>query len=315
MNIAIYQSFLKLVVTVVFSSLITLNLVAQKYYPDNNTLYERTWLATDRDVYIPGDKILVSLATIDGYYQLPITYSAVAYVELLALNGTPIIQEKAILQKGKGSIQLHLPKNIETDFYFIRAYTNYQKNFGENSFFVKKIRLINPFKFITVDKKDDTVTVKGIAYRYVFKNDSLFITCKDSISSLTVKSAFDNEYLIKNTTRINDSTMVIPLRGMKNVLSVHTDGVEPLLLSDSAQGFSISANISNKNIEYQSNGNQESNTLYVASAFSAEHGRFTDTYCLPSESVVIPNVFTYAPEFTSDKLFGRVSLKPGSSSK
>jgi len=302
--------------TVVFLTLFSLTLNAQQEqcYPQNNTLYERTWLATDRDVYIPGDKILVSLATIDGYYQLPITFSAVVYIELYSANGIPILQEKALLREGKGSIQLTLPKNIETDYYYLRAYTNYQKNFGENSFIVKKIRLINPFKIITIEKSADLAKTKSIDYIYQFRNDSLFIKCNDSsiTGSLTVKSAFDNDYLNNHLTRINNSTMAVPLKGMKNVLTVSArDDASIMQVSDSALGISISTSISGKAIQYSSKGNLGSNSLFVASAFRADHGKFADTYCLPSGLITTPTVFKYQPELRSDLLFGNISLKAG----
>ena len=311
------SSFAIRVAAAVVLTLFSLNMAAQQQgqgYPGSNTLYERTWLATDRDVYIPGDEILVSLATIDGYYQLPVTYSAVAYIELFAANGTPIVQEKALLSQGKGSVQIKLPKNIETDYYYLRAYTNYQKNFGENSFFVKKIRLINPFKIISIEKTADSSGTKSIAYTYQFRNDSLYITCNDSAltGSFVVKSAFDDEYLGKNTARINDRTLAIALRGMKNVLSASTRGDEsPMLISDSARGISISASTTGETIHYSSNGSLGTNSLVVASAFRADQGKFSDTYCLPGGSVTIPTGFVYPPELSSDILFGKVTLKTG----
>jgi hypothetical protein len=297
-------------------TLLSLNMAAQQGqgYPSTNTLYERTWLATDRDVYIPGDKILVSLATIDGYYLLPITFSAVAYIELYTANGTPLVQEKALLNKGKGSVQLMLPKNIETNYYYIRAYTNYQKNFGENSFMVKKIRLINPFRIITIEKKADSAKTKSIAYKYQFRNDSLYIICNDSVvkGPLTIKSAFDNVYLNKNITKINDSTLSISLRGMKNVLSASAPGDEsPLLLSDSTRGISISTSTTGKIIHYSSKGTQDSISLFVASAFRADQGKFSDTYCLSSGLVTVPTEFVYLPELSTDNLYGKITIKAG----
>jgi len=297
-------------------SLFSLKMTAQQNqaYPLNNTLYERTWLATDRDVYIPGDKILVSLATIDGYYQLPITFSAIVYIELYSTNGTAIVQEKALLHNGKGTIEIKLPKNIDTDYYYLRAYTNYQKNFGENSFIVKKIRLINPFKIMTLEKKIEQAKTKNIAYKYHFQNDSLYITNIDSSvkNSITVKSAFDNDYLEKNTIRINDSTLAIPLKGMKNVLSASTLGNEnPLLLADSALGISLSTSTAGKTIQFKSNGNLGPNSLIFVTAYRADQGKFNDTYSMPNGPVTLPTIFVYQPELTTDYLFGKISVKAG----
>lgn len=316
MNITVNSCISMRITVVVVLFLFSLNLTAQQGqgYPSSNTLYERTWFATDRDVYIPGDKILVSLATIDGYYQLPVTFSAVAYIELYTKNGTPVIQEKALLHDGKGAVQLNIPKNIETDFYYLRAYTNYQKNFGSKSFIIKKIRLINPFRMISVEKTEDSVMAQNIAYSYQFRNDSLFITCKDStmFGKITVKSAFDNDYLGLNATQLNDSVFVVALRGMKNVLSVSgVDNKNAMMVSDSAHGISISTNTSGKVIQYTSNGTLGTNSLVVASAFRADQGKFNDTYCMSNGPVVIPTVFPFRPELSSDMLFGKLTIKAG----
>ena len=306
----------KLVVSVICLFVFSLNIEAQQIndYPHTNTLYERTWLATDRDVYIPGDNILVALATIDGYYQLPITFSAVAYIELYTANGIPLIQDKALLRNGKGSVQLKLPKTIETNYYYLRAYTNYQKNFGETSFMLKKIRVINPFTIFTIEKKADTLITKPIAYSYQFRNDSLLIFSKqnDITGSIVVKSAFDNDFTGKNAIKLNDSTLAVPLNGIKNILSVSLPIDEKtLLVSDSLKGISLSVNSSGKTVQFNINGIQDTNTLIVASAFRADHGRFTDTYCFPKNSVSIPEKFDFLPELSSDILFGEIILKTG----
>lgn len=306
------------ITTIVALTIFSIKLSAQQEqsYPSSNTLYERTWLATDRDVYIPGDKILVSLATIDGYYQLPVTFSTIAYIEFYTTNGTPILQEKASLHAGKGSVQLTLPKNIETDYYYLRAYTNYQKNFGENSFIVKKIRIINPFKIITIEKKADSAKTKNIASKYKFHNDSLYITYINStlIDSFSIKSAFNNEYMSKNSFKINDSTLVIPLRGMKNALSVTAwSEVTNSLISDSVRDINISTSTNGKTIFFGSNSTKDSNSLFTTSAFRADHGKFSDTFCSLGGPITIPKVFLYQPELSSDILFGKVTLKSGAS--
>lgn len=284
-------------------------------YPQTNTLYERTWLATDRDVYIPGDVVCVSLATIDGYYQLPVTFSGVAYVEFYTADGTPVLQEKALLRDGKGAVTLHLPKDLSTDYYYIRAYTHYQKNFGEASFMVKKIRLINPFKVMPIEQSTASAPATAPVCRYNFRNDSLYIFCPQSIlaGKYSVQSAFGGEYLATNSIKINDTTLAVPMRGMKNVLSIGTGDAGPkMLIADSAKNIHISAKSEGQTVSYGVNGLSASGTIAFLSSYRADQGRFADTYLAPSATVTVPEQFAYRPELSADMVYGKINLKSGS---
>lgn len=289
-------------------------LSAAAEYPQTSTLYERTWLATDRDVYIPGDAIDVSLATIDGYYQLPVTFSGVAYIELFAADGTPVLQEKSTLRDGRGAVSLRLPKDLKTDFYYLRAYTHYQKNFGEASFMVKKIRLINPFKVIPIEKTAGVLTAQSPVCRYRFRSDSLYIFAAVSILSgkYSLQSAFGGEYLASNAIRINDTTLAVPLRGLKNVLSISAGGAgDRVLMSDSAQGIRVAASPAGQSISYSISGLPASGTVASMSAYRADQGVFADTYIASPSTVRVPDTFVYLPEFSSDMLFGTVTVQNG----
>ena len=46
------------------------------------------------------------------------------------------------MEKVLGSI--NIPRNVSSDFYYLRAYTNYMKNLGASRFFSKRIKIANP---------------------------------------------------------------------------------------------------------------------------------------------------------------------------
>jgi hypothetical protein len=70
--------------------------------------------------------------------------SSLAFIELVSSENTSIIRKKILLKHGEGSGEFEIPDNLPTGLYYILAYTNWMKNFGEGLFFRKEIPIVNP---------------------------------------------------------------------------------------------------------------------------------------------------------------------------
>ena len=70
--------------------------------------------------------------------------SSLAFIELVSSENTSIIRKKILLKHGKGLGEFEIPDNLPTGLYYILAYTNWMKNFGEQSFLRKEIVIVNP---------------------------------------------------------------------------------------------------------------------------------------------------------------------------
>lgn len=70
--------------------------------------------------------------------------SSLAFVELVSLENSSVRRKKILLKNGEGVGDFEVPNNIPTGIYYLLAYTNWMKNFGEASFFRKEILVINP---------------------------------------------------------------------------------------------------------------------------------------------------------------------------
>ena len=106
---------------------------------------ERVYLIADKDLYLAGEKIKLSVTTFDALLQIPVDLSKVVYIELINQENLPVIQEKIMLVDGKGAGSFVLPKDLESNYYYLRAYTNYMKNFGAEKFFIEQISIVNPY--------------------------------------------------------------------------------------------------------------------------------------------------------------------------
>jgi hypothetical protein len=84
--------------------------------------------------------------------------SNLAFIELISSQNNSILRKKILLKHGEGWGEFEIPDNLPTGLYYIIAYTNWMKNFGEESFFRKGISIINPYhKYTTQENIRDTL--------------------------------------------------------------------------------------------------------------------------------------------------------------
>ncbi len=70
--------------------------------------------------------------------------SRMAFIELVSDRNTSIIRKKILLTRGVGGGEFILPDNMSSGIYTVLTYTNWLKNFGEESFHMNSILIINP---------------------------------------------------------------------------------------------------------------------------------------------------------------------------
>ena len=104
---------------------------------------EKIHLHTDRDIYVPGEKIWFKAYVTDAYtHRFPV-YSRYVYVELI--NSLDSLVDRVMIRQENEMFYGHLFISglIPTGNYTIRAYTRYMENFGDEYFFKKNIQIGN----------------------------------------------------------------------------------------------------------------------------------------------------------------------------
>ena len=105
---------------------------------------EQVTLFTDRTLYIAGEEILFSAflhCNHDSGYDC---LSQVMYIDIyMGLNNFSI-KQKLNIKNGKASGSIFIPSNFQTGNYYIRAYTNYQKNYLTEDITYCEILILNP---------------------------------------------------------------------------------------------------------------------------------------------------------------------------
>ncbi len=106
---------------------------------------ERVLINTDREIYLCGESIVFEAFIYDGNWFLPVIMSSVLYVEFYNQDNLVISRGKYFMKNGRCSGTISIPRDISSNIYYIRAYTNYMKNFGVQQFFTQKLKIVNPF--------------------------------------------------------------------------------------------------------------------------------------------------------------------------
>ena len=105
---------------------------------------EKIHLHTDRDMYIPGEKIWFKAYVTDALTHQTPTYSHYVYVELMN-DADTLISRVMVRLSDDGMYHGHifLSDLIPEGSYTLRAYTRFLENMGDDYFFKKKILIGN----------------------------------------------------------------------------------------------------------------------------------------------------------------------------
>ncbi len=152
----------------------------------NYNLYEQVDLNTDRETYLSGETIWLKVNTYEGNFKIPVKLSKIVYVELLTQDNIPVQQEKLFLEDGKGSGYIEIPRHLKTDYYYIRAYTNYMKNYGYEHFYHQRINVINPFEKLD-NNVSDVVNIDPLIILF-YPEGGLILSNQENIISYRVQN-------------------------------------------------------------------------------------------------------------------------------
>lgn len=91
---------------------------------------EKIYLQTDAEVYTTDQTIWFDAAVVSSQGLRPTTLSGVLHVELIASDERVIQRKRIKLTAGRGAGSFQLNKSISQGIYLVRAYTEWNKNFG-----------------------------------------------------------------------------------------------------------------------------------------------------------------------------------------
>jgi len=124
-------------------------------------LIEKPYLQTDKPYYYPEETIWFKGYMNYSNRQMADTLSGVLYVEIIAKD--KVVEQKLFqIENGMVIGQFRLPAQIQAGEYYLRAYTNWMRNFGDDYIFVKPLPVLNPTQSVIGDGGDPVPVINGI---------------------------------------------------------------------------------------------------------------------------------------------------------
>jgi hypothetical protein len=215
----IWQNFFLVTVILILASFLT-SFSSGAQIPNNYSqgLYpEKIYLQTDGKVYSTDQTIWFKAIVVDGVSHIPDKLSRILYVELIGPNER-IIEKKLIrLENGIGNGFFGLSPNSSAGEYLIRAYTEWNKNFGTDFFFTEYIHVLAFSASPKVDPIGKITLLKGQNndYRLMASlNPSVIDSLhkKDLTLILTMDEKKDTLIIRKNKDNVYSIDYILPLK-------------------------------------------------------------------------------------------------------
>ncbi len=123
---------------------------------------EKVYLHTDKPYYYAGDSLFFK-----GYFAYGNPYlrdglSKVLHVELISEERDILLAKKYPIRDGIVVGDLLLPDSLDGERYYLRAYTNWMRNYGPNQYFMQALPVLNPYKRIVAAEGISQWTNQGV---------------------------------------------------------------------------------------------------------------------------------------------------------
>ena len=125
---------------------------------------EKIYLHTDNSRYFIGDDLYYKAYNVRASNTLLFDNSNVLYVELISPDAEIIARNITNIEMGlgHGDFQLTDSIGVKSGVYQIRAYTNWNRNFGNDFVFKKNIEIIDVFESRSKTNKTQNSATKSI---------------------------------------------------------------------------------------------------------------------------------------------------------
>ena len=126
-----------------------------------NNYRETIWLTSNRHLYLPGEIISFKALVFeqDSYQKSQLSKNI--RVELMDSKGYPVSQQNLILEDAGVYGTVLLPREATTGWYYLRAYTNWMRNFSSNEFGLLAVKVVNPqsIKPESLNQKSEKISI------------------------------------------------------------------------------------------------------------------------------------------------------------
>ncbi|MBN7809352.1 TonB-dependent receptor [Algoriphagus sp. H41] len=115
---------------------------------------EKVYLHTDKPYYYAGDQVFFKGYFAYGNPYLRDELSRVLHLEIISQERDLVIEKKFPIRDGIVVGDFYLPDSMAGEKYFLRAYTNWMRNYGPNQYFLQALTILDPYKRIAPEEAE-----------------------------------------------------------------------------------------------------------------------------------------------------------------
>jgi hypothetical protein len=143
---------------------------------------EKIYLHTDKPYYYAGDQLFFKGYFAYGNPYLRDELSKVLHVEVISSDRDLVIEKKFPIRDGIVVGDFYLPDTLSGETYFLRAYTNWMRNYGPNQYFMQPLSVLNPYKRIINEESVSAWTNEGVS----LQSDKIVFGAREKVT-ITLK--------------------------------------------------------------------------------------------------------------------------------
>lgn len=186
--------------------------ILKKKEPDKkivSRLQEKVYLHTDKPYYYPGETVWLKGYMNYAEPSLRDSLSKVLYLELISPDRRIVLSKILQIRDGLSAGELVIADTLMPGNYFLRAYTNWMRNFGDENFYLKPLAILNLADKVTPSDQQTAKTTNEIL---AIKPDKELYNKREKILlTITVKDESGQPAASRLSISVTDVKQVAPI--------------------------------------------------------------------------------------------------------
>lgn len=141
-----------------------------------NQPQEEIFLDLPKNIFFMGEPVRFAGYVFDKIKKLPSSETVNVYVCIYDESGTPITEQLFYTDKGKFYGEIRIPKEKSAGKYFVKAYTNWMRNFPEEFMYMQDIYLIDE-----TQQKESTIAAESSTILFYPEGGNLISEVRNSV--------------------------------------------------------------------------------------------------------------------------------------
>lgn len=199
----------------------TSSLESEKMDWQNFTLLqEKVYLHTDRDYYYPKENIWFKAYMGYSMPALRDTLSKVLYVDLIGADKKVMKTKSYKIGQGVTWGDFKLPDSLVAGQYYLRAYTNWMRNYGENTFFTKAIPVLSFDQNLDPDQQPKLAGDVSSQVKVAIQPSKTSFGKREEVTLNFAIQELTGQPITGNlSVSVTDAFSTLPVTGQGNILS------------------------------------------------------------------------------------------------